>query len=88
MSIQEHINLNKMNKVQTMRPMSILDHINISIHYIEIPFESTPSFHFIRIKELEYEKLVEEVYMFDDYPKYLDKVIRDHLATLTPRRAS
>jgi len=23
--------------------------------------------------------------MFDDYPRYLDKVIRDHLATFTPR---
>ena len=29
MSIQEHINLDKMNKVQTTRPMSIQDHINL-----------------------------------------------------------
>ena len=85
MSIQEHINLNKMNKVQIMRPMSILDHINMSIHSIEMPFKSTPSFHFNRIEELKYEKPVEEVCMFDDYPCYLDKVIRDYLATLTPR---
>ena len=68
-----------------MRPMSILDHINMSIHSIEMPFESTPSFHFNRIEKLEYEKPVEEVCMFDDYPRYLYKVIRDHLATLTPR---
>ena len=29
MLIQEHINLNKMNKIQTTRPMSIQDYINL-----------------------------------------------------------
>jgi len=32
MSIQEHINLEKMNRVQTTRPISILDHINMSTY--------------------------------------------------------
>ena len=67
-----------------MRPMSILDHINMSIHSIEMSFESTPSSYFNRIEELEYEKVVEEVCIFDDYPRFLDKVIRDHLVILTP----
>ena len=29
MSIQKHLNLDKMNKVQTMRPILIPDHINL-----------------------------------------------------------
>ena len=35
MSIQEHINLDKMNKLETTRPMSIQDHINKSTHSIK-----------------------------------------------------
>jgi len=101
MSIQEHINFNKMNKIQTVKPKSILEHISVSthsikntqfvsgpkssilehirfheankfktlksdeqiddhidksIHSIEMSFESTPSFHLNQIKELEYKK--------------------------------
>ena len=130
MSIQEYINFNKMNKVQTVKPKSILEHISVSthsikrtqsvprpkpsilehihfheankfktlksdekindhidksIHSLEMTFECASSFHLNQIEELEYEKTIEKMYIFDDYPRYLDKVIRDYLATLTPR---
>ena len=132
MSIQEHINFNKMNKVQTVKPKSIREHINMSTyfirstqfvpgttssiqehiqiyqvnkiqtirskekidnhfdmptHSIEMPFESTPLFHLNRIEELEYKKPVKEsiyvhkVCILDNYPQFLERVIRDCLAT-------
>jgi len=106
MSIQEYINFNKMNKVQTVKPKSILEHISVSthsikstqsvpvpkssilehirfheankfktlksneqindhidksIHSLEMTFECTSSFHLNQIEELEYKKHVEEV---------------------------
>jgi len=54
--VQEHINFNKMKKVQTMRPKEqIVDHSNMSTHSIEMPFEPL-LFHFNQFEELEYEK--------------------------------
>ena len=61
MSIQEHINFYKMNKVQIVRPEEqIIEQSDISTHSIELPFES-PLFHFNQFEELEYEKQIEEV---------------------------
>jgi len=58
-SIQEHIHFLKANKFQTLRSdEQIHDHIDMSTHSIEMPFESTPSFHLNRIEEFEYEKSV------------------------------
>jgi len=74
-----------------MRPEEqIVDHIDVSTHSIDMPFESTPSFHLNRIEELEHEKHVEkvvkvhEVYKLDNDPQCLDEVIRYYLATHTP----
>ena len=91
MSIQEHINFHKMNKVKTVRPEEqIVDHSNMSTHSIEMPFES-PLFHFNQFEELEYEKRVEEVvhvhevYNLDDDPLCLDELcLDDDLDTYTP----
>ena len=61
MSIQEHINFHKMNKVQTFRPEEqIVGHSDMSNHSIEMPFES-PLFHLNQFEELEHEKPVEKV---------------------------
>ena len=44
----------------------------------------------IRLKEARkfnnIEKLIEEVCILDDYPRFLDKVIRDYLATYISRK--
>jgi len=93
MSIQEHINFNKMNKVQTVKPKSILEHISMSTLFIKrtqyapMPKSSIlEHIHFHKAKKVNtFEKLVEKVFILDDYHRYLDKVIRDHLATRTPR---
>ena len=59
----------------------------MSIHSIEMPFESTPSFYLNLIEKLEYMKLIEdvirvhEVCILNNYPQFLKKVIRDCLAT-------
>jgi len=75
-SIQEHINLDKMNKIQTTTPMSILDDINMS------SIKSTQSvpgpkssilyhIHFHETNKLNtYEKSVDEVCIFDDFPRF------------------
>jgi len=61
-SIQEHICFHEVNNFQTLRPdEQIDDHIDMSTHSIEMPFEPTPSFYLNQIEELEYEKHVEEV---------------------------
>jgi len=80
-----------MNKVQTVRPEEqIVGHSDMSNHSIEMPFESTPSFHLNHIDELEHEKPVEEVvnvhevYKLNNDPQCLDEVIRNYLATHTP----
>jgi len=90
MSIQEHINFHKMNKVQTVRPeKQIIGHSDMSNHSIVMPFES-PLFHLNQFEELELEKPVEEVvtvhevYKLNNDPQCLDEVIRNYLATYTP----
>jgi len=90
MSIQEHINFHKMNKVQTLRPEEqIVDYNNMSTHSIEMAFES-PLFHFNQFEEHEYEKQVEEVVHvheacnLDDDPLCLDELYIDDLDTHTP----
>jgi len=66
------------------------DHIDASIHSIEMAFESTPSFNLNRTEELDHEKPVEEVvnvhevYKLDNDCQCLDEVIRNYLATHTP----
>ena len=58
MSIQEHINFHKMNKVQTVSPEEqIVGHSDMSNHSIEMPFES-PLFHLNEFEELEHDKPV------------------------------
>jgi len=64
----------------------INDHIDMSIHSIEMSFESTPSFYLNRIEELEYKKPIGEVIkvheacILDNYSQFLEKVIRDCFA--------
>ena len=59
----------------------------MSIHSIEMPFESTPSFYLNQIEEFEYKKPIEEVIhvhevcILDNYTQFMKKVIRDCLAT-------
>ena len=81
-----------MNKVKTVKPKSILEHISVSTHSIKST-QSVPGpkssilehIHFHEAKKFNtFEKPVEEVCILDDYPRYLDKVIRDHLAIHTP----
>jgi len=74
------------NKFKTLKfDEQIDDHIDMSIHSIEMPFEFTPSFHLNRIEEIEYKKPVEEVIhvhevcILDNNPQYLKIVIRDCL---------
>ena len=93
MSIQEHINFHKMNKVQTVRPEEqIVGHSDMYNHSIEMPFESQ-LFHLNQFEEFEHEKPVEEVvnvhevYKLNNDPQCLDEVIRNYLATCTPHVA-
>jgi len=88
-SILEHIRFHEANKFKTLKSVEQNDdHIDMSIHSIEMPFESTPSFHLNRIEDLEYKKPVEEVIhvyevcILDNYPQFL-KIVRDCLATRT-----
>jgi len=90
MSIEEHINFHKMNKVQTVRPEEqIIGQSDMSNHSIEMPFES-PLFHLNQFEDLEHKKPVEkvvkvhEVYKLNNDPQCLDEVIRNYLATHTP----
>ena len=83
-SIQGHIHFHEAKKFKNLRSDEQIDHhIDVSIHSIEMPFESTPSFHLNRIKEFEHKKPVEkvvnvhEVYKSDNDPQCLDKVIRN-----------
>jgi len=76
------------NKFKTLKSdKQIVGHIDMSIHSIEMSFESTPLFHLNRIDELEFKKPVEEVihvhevWILDDYPQFSKKVIRDCLAS-------
>ena len=90
MSIQDHINLDKMNKIQTTRPMSILDHINMSTHSIKstqsVPEPKSSILDHISFHEANKlntcEKPVDEVWIFDDFPRFQDKMIIDHLAKI------
>ena len=89
-SILEHIHFHAKKFKIFRSDEQIDDHIDVSTHSIEMPFESTPSFHLNRIKEFEHEKPVEkvvkvhEVYKLDKDHRCLDKVIRNYLATHTP----
>jgi len=90
-SIIEHIHFHEAKKFKNLRSYEqIDDHINVFTHSIEMPFESTLSFHLNRIEELEHEKPVEEVvkvhevYKLANDPQCLDEVIRNYLATHTP----
>jgi len=69
-SVHEHINRDGMKKVQSGKPMSILDHI--SLHVVNL-FNNV-------------DKPNEEVGILDDYHRFRDKLIRDHLAEYTHRR--
>jgi len=69
MLIQEHINRDRMKKVQSEKLMSILDHIRI---HEENEFNNI-------------DKPKEEVCILYDYYRFWDKLIRDHLAEYTPR---
>jgi len=90
MSIQEHINFHKVNKVQTVIPEEqIVCHSDMFNNSIEMPFKS-PLFHLNQFEKLEHEKPVEEVvnvhevYKLDNDPQCLDEVIRNYLAIHTP----
>jgi len=87
-SILKHIHFYEANKFKTLKSDEYInDHIDMSIHSIEMPFESTPSFYLNLIEKLKYMKPVEdlicvhEVCMLDDCPQFMKKVIRDNLAT-------
>ena len=87
-SILKHIHFHEANKFKTLKSdEQIDDHIDLSVHSIEMPFEPTLSFHLNRIKEFEYKKHVEEVIhvhevcILDNYSQYLKNVIKDCLAT-------
>ena len=89
--ILQHIHFHEVNKFNTLRSNKQIDnHIDMSIHFIEMPFESTPLYLLNRIEELEYQKPVEkavhvhEVCKLDNDSRCLDKVIRDYMATRTP----
>ena len=61
-SILQHIHFHEVNKFNTLRSNEQIDnHIDMSIHSIEMSFESTPLYHLNRIEELEYQKPVEKV---------------------------
>ena len=55
-SILEHIHFHQVNKIQTVRSEEqIFNHIDISTHSIEMPFEIAPSVHLINWKSLKRE---------------------------------
>jgi len=70
MSIQEHINRDRMKKVQSEKPISILNHIRL---------HEANEFNNV-------DKPDEKVCILDDYRRFRDKLIRDHLAEYSPRR--
>ena len=70
MSIQEHINRDRMKKVQNGKPMSILNQIH---------FHEANKFNNVDMPDA-------EVCILDDYRRFQDKLIRDHLAEYSPRR--
>ena len=94
MSIKDHINLDKMNKDQTTRHMLILDHISMSTHSIKstqsIPEPKSSILDYIYFHEENKfntcEKPIDEVCIFDDFPRFWDKVIKYHLAKIIPCR--
>jgi len=69
MLIQEHINRDRMKKVQSEKLMSILHHICL---HEENEFNNI-------------DKPKEEVCILNDYYRFRDKLIRDHLAKYTLR---
>jgi len=73
-----------------MRSEEQIENYSMSIHSIEMLFESSPSFRLNLIEKFEYEKQVEEVVQVhkvckdDDDPPCLDKLFRVDLVTHTP----